>query len=96
MKLQTFKWQDYINWQRKVNEAKASTAALKASISGMSHEVKPPQSKWKAFFQKSPLEDAETVVKNNIYDKGFLNNVYEIICPLSSRPSFRPKRSKSD
>lgn len=52
---ETFKWEDYIRWQQKLNEAKASTAALKAGISGLNCERKPPESKWKAFFPKIPF-----------------------------------------
>ncbi|KAA8536920.1 hypothetical protein F0562_029398 [Nyssa sinensis] len=91
---ETYKWQDYLSWQRKVNEAKASAAALKASISGLSQERKPPESKWKALFQRSRLEDVH-VVKNNIYDKGFFHNFYEIVSPLSTRWSFSQMKSKS-
>ncbi|KAK9084083.1 hypothetical protein Scep_030554 [Stephania cephalantha] len=86
--LPTFKWQDYKNWKRKLNEARASAAALKARISGMTGERKPPRSKWKAFFQRSPLEDVEVVVEDNIYDRGLFGNLYEIAFPLSSRSSF--------
>ncbi|XVF31257.1 hypothetical protein REPUB_Repub16aG0129900 [Reevesia pubescens] len=53
----TFKWPDYISWQKKLSEARASTAALKASITGMSSEGKPPKSKCKSFFRRSPIED---------------------------------------
>lgn len=88
------KWQEYISWQGKINEAKASAAALKASINGMSTEGKPPESKWRAFFRKSPLEDVQ-VVKNNIYDKGFFHNLHEIIFPPSMRSSFLQSKSKS-
>lgn len=52
---ETFKWEDYIRWQQKLNEAKASTAALKAGISGLNCERKPPESKWKAFFSEDPV-----------------------------------------
>ncbi|KAF8401579.1 hypothetical protein HHK36_012524 [Tetracentron sinense] len=91
----TFKWQDYVSWKRKLNEAKASTAALKASISGMSSERKPPESKWRAFFRRSPLEDVE-VVKNNVYDKGVFHNIQEMVFPFSTRSSFYRTKSKSD
>ncbi|KAK4391816.1 putative protein S-acyltransferase 17 [Sesamum angolense] len=40
-------WQEYLSWQRKVNEAKASAAALKASLGELSEERKPQESKWK-------------------------------------------------
>ncbi|XVF06183.1 hypothetical protein REPUB_Repub06bG0025400 [Reevesia pubescens] len=92
---ETFKWQDYISWQKKLSEARASTAALKASISGMNSEVKPPESKCKSFFRRSPLEDTEAVIKNNVYDKGFFHNIYEVIFPVSTRASFLQTKSKS-
>ncbi|PHT34100.1 hypothetical protein CQW23_25900 [Capsicum baccatum] len=50
----------------------------------MNQEKKHPISIWKSFFQRSHLEEAE-VVKNNIYDKGMLQNVVEIVVPLSTR-----------
>lgn len=84
---ESFKWQDYITWKKKLNEAKASTVALKASISGMTGEGKPQESKCRAFFRRSPLEDIE-VVKDNIYDKGFFWNLLEIVFPLSTKRSF--------
>ncbi|XP_028780831.1 probable protein S-acyltransferase 17 [Neltuma alba] len=89
---ETFKWQEYMSWQRKLNEAKASAAALRASISGMS-DRKPLLSKWRAFLRRSPLEDVE-VVQNNVYDKGFIHNVLEVVYPLSSRPSFTRTKLK--
>uniref|UniRef100_A0A1D1Z0A9 S-acyltransferase n=2 Tax=Anthurium amnicola TaxID=1678845 RepID=A0A1D1Z0A9_9ARAE len=84
---ETFKWQDYLSWKKKLNEAKASAAALKASISSMNGEAKAPLSKWRAFFRKSPLQNEE-VVKNNTYDKGIFHNLFEVIFPLSERASF--------
>ncbi|KAM1353875.1 hypothetical protein ACFX2H_033303 [Malus domestica] len=81
---ETYKWQDYVSWQKKLNEARASSAALKASISGISSERKPPESKWRAMFRRSPLEDAEAVVKNNIYDKGFFQNILEKLVRVST------------
>ncbi|XP_062006332.1 probable protein S-acyltransferase 17 isoform X1 [Rosa rugosa] len=92
---ETFKWQDYINWQRKLSEARASSAALKASINGFTSERKPPESKWRTLFRRSPLEDVEVVVKNNIYDKGFFLNVLEIIFPLSRRRLYAGTKLKS-
>ncbi|EXB93883.1 putative S-acyltransferase [Morus notabilis] len=91
---ETFKWQDYISLKKKINEAKASAAALKASISEMNSERKPSESKWRSFFRRSPLEDAEVVVKNNVYDRGFLRNLCEIIFPFSSRSSFSRTKLK--
>lgn len=82
-----------MSWQRKVNEAKASTVALKASLSELTPEGKPPESKWKAFLRRSRLKDV-VVVKNNIYDKGFLHNLLEIIFPMSTRRSFSQNKSK--
>ncbi|KAK9691834.1 hypothetical protein RND81_09G223000 [Saponaria officinalis] len=85
---ETYKWQDHENLQRKINEAKASATALKASLNGLSAVNKPPESKWKSFFRRSPLKDAEVVVKTNIYDKGLVHNFSEVIFPLSTRSSF--------
>lgn len=85
---ETFKWQDYISWKRKLNEAKASSAALKASICAMNSEEKASHSKWSMFFRKSSLEN-EVVVKENKYDQGVFRNLHEIVCPLSGRSSFK-------
>ncbi|XP_043722807.1 probable protein S-acyltransferase 17 [Telopea speciosissima] len=93
---ETFKWQDYLSWKKKINEAKVSAEALKASISELSKEKKPPKSKWKAFFRRSPLEEVVVVVKNNVYDKGAFHNLNEIIFPLSARKSFSRTESKLD
>ncbi|KAG0498462.1 hypothetical protein HPP92_003153 [Vanilla planifolia] len=84
---ETFKWQEYLSWRRKLNEAKASTAALKASLQAVSSETKSSGSKCSRLYRKSPLQN-ETVTKNNIYDKGILRNVLEVLVPLSGRPSF--------
>lgn len=92
---QTFKWQDYISWQRKLNEARASSAALKASINGTDSERKPPESKWRAIFRRSPLKEVDVVVKNNMYDKGFFQNILEVIVPLSRRQLASQTKSKS-
>lgn len=91
---ETFKWEDYISWQRKLNEARVSAAALKASISGMSSEAKRPESKCKSFFRRSSLEDSQVVAKENKYDKGFFHNMFEVLFPLSTRPSFSQTKSK--
>ncbi|PSS24895.1 Protein like [Actinidia chinensis var. chinensis] len=91
---ETFKWEEYLSWRRKAHEAKASAAALKASISGLRKERKPRESKWKAFFRRSYLGDVE-IVKDNIYDKGCLHNLRDIIFPLSTRPSFSQAKLKS-
>ncbi|WVY93474.1 hypothetical protein V8G54_032562 [Vigna mungo] len=89
---ETFKWQDYIEWQRKLREAKVSAEALKQSIDGIRSEKQPSSSKWRAFFRKSPLEDV-VVVKNNVYDKGFFHNIQEVISPFSASLLLRPKNS---
>lgn len=91
---ESFKWEDHLSWQRKVNEAKASAAALKASLDELNQENKPQESKWKTFFRRSRLEEVE-VVKNNKYDKGFLHNIYEVVVPFSARRSFLANKSKS-
>ncbi|KAL3625311.1 hypothetical protein CASFOL_030765 [Castilleja foliolosa] len=91
---ESFKWQEHLSWQRKVNEAKASAAALKASIGELNQETKPRESKWKTFFRRSRLEEMR-VIKNNIYDEGFVHNIYEVAIPLSTRRSFLLNKSKS-
>ncbi|CAM8926032.1 hypothetical protein QQ045_023975 [Rhodiola kirilowii] len=89
---ETFKWQDYLSWQRKVNEAKVSAQALKSSIGELNKEGKAPRSKCKSLFRRSPLEDAEVVIKKNMYDKGWIRNVWEIMYPLSVRQSFQQSK----
>ncbi|XP_073108834.1 probable protein S-acyltransferase 17 isoform X2 [Elaeis guineensis] len=91
---ETFKWQDYISWKRKLNEAKSSAAALKASIHAVTGESNPPKSKWRAFFRRSPLQNEEVVVKNNVYDQGIASNLFEIVFPLSERRSFFCRKSE--
>lgn len=90
---ETFKWQEYVSWKRKVNEAKASASAVKASINAMTGEAKAPESKWRSFFRKSPLQNVEVVVKDNMYDRGAFSNVGEILIPLSERRSFLEKKT---
>ena len=93
--LQTFKWQDYVFWMKKENAAKASAAALKASINAASSEAqKPAPSKWKTFFSRPRTPVEEPVVTNNIYNVGRIRNLWEVIVPLSERSSF--SRRKSD
>ncbi|XP_076948467.1 putative protein S-acyltransferase 17 [Bidens hawaiensis] len=94
---ETFKWEDYLSWQRKVKEAKASTEALKASLDDLSQETnKPQQSKWRSFFKRSKLQQEEIIItKNNIYDRGLLQNLYEIVYPLSSRHSISKYKLKT-
>ncbi|XP_039019238.1 probable protein S-acyltransferase 17 isoform X2 [Hibiscus syriacus] len=93
--IQTFKWQDYVSWQKKLSEARASSVALKASIDRMDSERKPPDNKCKSFFRRSPLENTEAVAKNNVYDKGFFHNLYEVIFPVPTRASHSHTKSKS-
>lgn len=77
-----------MDWRRKLNEAKASAAALKASLHTSNGEFKEaPKSKCRQFFSKSHLQ-SEVVVKNNVYDKGILRNVLEILVPISERQPF--------
>ncbi|CAL4914540.1 unnamed protein product [Urochloa decumbens] len=91
---ESFKWQDYMMWMKKENEAKANAAALKASMDSSNSEAhKAPPSKWKAFFVRSRRPSVEPVVKNNIYDRGMIRNMCEVIVPLSERKSFSCRKS---
>ncbi|KAL5983978.1 hypothetical protein ACLOJK_018080 [Asimina triloba] len=90
---ETFKWEDYVRWKRKLNEAKASSAALKSGPSAINGEQMPKESKWRMFFRRSPRENEEVVVKDNIYDRGVFHNLYEILCPLSGRWSSLDEKS---
>ncbi|GAB2287364.1 Probable protein S-acyltransferase 17 [Dionaea muscipula] len=94
---ETFKWQDYMNLKISLNEAKA-TAALKPSVgvNGVSHPEKIlKESRWKSFFRRTPSDEVGVIVKNNIYDKGLVHNLCEVIFPFSTRPSFCHSKSKS-
>ncbi|KAF8720946.1 hypothetical protein HU200_023352 [Digitaria exilis] len=92
---ESFKWQDYIMWMKKENEEKVNAAALKASISSANSDAqKAPPSKWRAFFVRPRRLAVEPVVKNNIYNRGMIRNLCEVIVPLSERKSF--SRRKSD
>nr|CAD1833828.1 unnamed protein product [Ananas comosus var. bracteatus] len=92
---ETFKWQDYISWKKKLNEAKASAATLKASIHAVNGGGKSPLSKWKLCCRRAPPQQSEEeVIKNNVYDQGVVSNIYEILVPLSERRSLsHPKSS---
>jgi palmitoyltransferase ZDHHC4 len=93
--LQAFKWQDYIMWMKKENEMKANAAALKASISSVNREAqKPHPSKWRAFIGRSQTLGEEPVIKNNIYDRGMVRNLWEVIVPLSERTAFSCRKSE--
>ncbi|XP_028770742.1 probable protein S-acyltransferase 17 isoform X2 [Neltuma alba] len=82
---ETFKWQECISRQRKLNEADSCDAFPRASTSGTS--------KWEAFFRRSSPDEVD-VPKNNIYDRGFIHNVQEVIFPHSTRRSFIGTKSK--
>ncbi|KAG7576058.1 Palmitoyltransferase DHHC domain [Arabidopsis thaliana x Arabidopsis arenosa] len=98
---ETFKWREYISLKKRLSEAKASAAALKA---GMSCESKKPTAASKCFGicgRSSAHEEgeakAEAIVKRNLYDRGSFQNVSEIVFPLSSRPSSSSKsKQKSE
>ncbi|KAL3825309.1 hypothetical protein ACJIZ3_021338 [Penstemon smallii] len=91
---ESFKWHEYMSWQRKVNEAKASAEALKSSLGELNQERSPQESKWRTFFKRSRLQEQQ-VVKNNKYNKGFVHNIHEVVFPLSTRKSFSVNKSKS-
>lgn len=81
--------------KKKLSEAKASAAALKA---GMSCEPKKPLAGSKCFgiYRRSSAHEetkakAEAIAKRNLYDRGSFQNVSEIVFPLSSRPSSSSK-----
>ncbi|KAL0744387.1 hypothetical protein Bca4012_085900 [Brassica carinata] len=87
---ETFKWREYISWRKKLSEAKASSAALKAGTPYC--EVK--KRKCLGLCGRSSSHDhddeaeakAKAIVKRNMYDRGSFQNVSEIVFPLSSRP----------
>ncbi|KAK8518665.1 hypothetical protein V6N12_011911 [Hibiscus sabdariffa] len=60
---ETFKWQDYVNWQKNLNEA---LAALNMSTTGMNTEGKPPESKCKSFFRRETEDDKENESADSI------------------------------
>ncbi|KAK3147164.1 hypothetical protein QOZ80_3BG0278900 [Eleusine coracana subsp. coracana] len=92
---ETFKWQDYIMWMKKENEIKANADVLKASIDSVNREAhKSPPSKWRTFYGRPRTPSEGTVVKNNIYDRGLIRNLWEVIVPLSERRSFSRKKSE--
>jgi palmitoyltransferase ZDHHC4 len=82
-------------WMKKENEAKADAATLRSSIgSANSDAQKAPPSKWRTFFMRSRTPSMEPVVRNNIYDRGMITNLCEVVVPLSERKAF--SRMKSD
>ncbi|KAI5021430.1 hypothetical protein ZWY2020_058160 [Hordeum vulgare] len=73
----------------------ASYIHTEASINaGSSEAQKSPPSKWKTFFSRSGTRAKEPVVKNNIYDVGWIRNLCEVMVPLSERRSFSSKKSE--
>ncbi|ERN18472.1 probable protein S-acyltransferase 17 isoform X1 [Amborella trichopoda] len=96
---ETFKWKDYISWKKRLNEAKASSAALKGDTfadENVSGREKPPQKRHALFCctrQKVGEKVGEVIAKKNMYDRGVLRNVFEIIIPFSARRSFLFRKS---
>ncbi|GAB2218752.1 hypothetical protein Droror1_Dr00001982 [Drosera rotundifolia] len=90
---ETFKWQEYINLSRSLSEAKANASTVEGTANGLTH--KPPKSKWKSFFRRSPSTVLEVETQRNIYDKGAMNNLWEVMFPLSSRLSFWQAKTKT-
>ncbi|KAK8960118.1 putative S-acyltransferase [Platanthera guangdongensis] len=84
---EAFKWQEYLSWRRKVNEAQASAEALRAIIRAVDGEAKVPTGKCRNPFRRSPFQ-SDLAVKNNVYDRGIFRNALEILVPLSERRSF--------
>lgn len=79
--------------KKKLSEAKASAAALKA---GMSCEQPLAERKCFGLCGRSSVHEeaeakAEAIAKRNMYDRGSFQNVSEIVFPLSSRPSSSSK-----
>ncbi|KAE8678962.1 DHHC-type zinc finger family protein isoform 2 [Hibiscus syriacus] len=68
----TFKWQDYVSWRKKLNEAQA---AFGVNATGMITEGKPQERKCKSFFGRFLLQETEVVARRNVYDKGFFHNI---------------------
>ncbi|KAK8928777.1 putative S-acyltransferase [Platanthera zijinensis] len=77
---EAFKWQEYLSWRRKVNEAQAIIRAVDG-------EAKAPTGKCRNPFRRSPFQ-SDLAVKNNVYDRGIFRNALEILVPLSERRSF--------
>lgn len=51
-------------------------------------------SKWKAVLRRLFVVEVEEAPKNNLYDKGFIHNVQEVIFPHSTRRTFNRIKSK--
>ncbi|KAJ0253107.1 protein S-acyltransferase 17 [Hirschfeldia incana] len=90
-----FKWREYTSLQKKISEAKASAAALKAGMRNTELEH-PAKSKWKGLWRRSEAKAVAIVAKRNMYDKGNFRNISEIVFPLSSRQAFQKPYDKSE
>ncbi|CAH8387040.1 unnamed protein product [Eruca vesicaria subsp. sativa] len=90
-----FKWREYTSLQKKISEAKASAAALKASMANAELE-RPAMSKWRGLWRRSEAKAEAIVAKRNMYDKGNFRNISEIVYPLSSRQAFQKPYHKSE
>ncbi|CAN6970116.1 hypothetical protein IGI04_033300 [Brassica rapa subsp. trilocularis] len=90
-----FKWREYTSLQKKISEAKASAAALKAGMSNTELE-RPAMSKWRGLWRRSEAKAESIVAKRNMYDKGNFRNISEIVFPLSSRQAFLKPYHKSE
>ncbi|XP_013612827.1 probable protein S-acyltransferase 17 isoform X2 [Brassica napus] len=90
-----FKWREYTSLQKKISEAKASAAALKAGMSNTELE-RPAMSKWRGLWRRSEAKAESIVAKRNMYDKGNFQNISEIVFPLSSRQGFQKPYHKSE
>ncbi|KAK4748852.1 hypothetical protein SAY87_015438 [Trapa incisa] len=97
---ETYKWQEYIGWQRKLMEARASAAALRAGNGSIvsEAEAKPSERKCKNPCRRGSTDEEDlkaSCLKNNRYDKGYARNLGEIIFPLSMRRSTSHSKPKS-
>lgn len=81
--------------QKKISEAKASAAALKAGMSNTDLE-RSSKSKWRGLWRRSEAKAEAIVAKRNMYDKGNFRNISEIVFPLSSRQAFQKPSHKSE
>ncbi|ESQ32268.1 hypothetical protein EUTSA_v10004370mg [Eutrema salsugineum] len=89
-----FKWREYINLQKKISEAKASAAALKAGMTNTELD-RPAKSEWSGLWRRSEAKAEALIANRNMYDKGSLRNISEIVFPLSSRQAFRKTNHKT-
>ncbi|CAN6451176.1 unnamed protein product [Victoria cruziana] len=88
---------DYISWKMRVNKARSSSAAIKEAackdglVYGQTHS-RDRRCIWPLSALRWNDEDA-SVRKENLYDKGMLYNLFEIIYPLSERASFSRRKA---